>query len=71
MLIVPGLIAIVRQLHVTHAFSLWYAAMLGGSVLLGYLIAQTYSEPLNRLIRTASGLVFGDSRAQAAQLTAD
>jgi peptidoglycan/LPS O-acetylase OafA/YrhL len=71
MLIVLGLIAIVRQLRVTHAFSLWYAGMLGGSVLLGYLIAQTYSEPLNRRIRTASGLVFGDSRAQAAQLTAD
>lgn len=71
MLIVLGLIAIVRQLHATRAFPLWYAAMLGGSVLLGYLIAQTYSEPLNRRIRTASGLVFGDSRAQAAQLTAD
>ncbi|MFZ0500324.1 MAG: acyltransferase [Steroidobacteraceae bacterium] len=71
MLIVLGLIAVARQLHVTRGFPLWYAAMLGGSVLLGYLIARSYSEPLNRRIRLASGLVFGDSQAQAAQLTAD
>jgi hypothetical protein len=58
-------------LHVTRAFPLWYAAMLVGSVLLGYLIARSYSEPLNRRIRVASGLVFGDSPAQVAQLTAD
>jgi peptidoglycan/LPS O-acetylase OafA/YrhL len=71
MLIVMGLIAIVRELHVTHAFPLWYAAMLGGSILLGYLIARAYSEPLNRRIRTASGLVLGDRRAAASQLTTD
>ncbi len=65
MLIVLGLIAIARQLQVTRAFSLWYAAMLGGSILLGYVIARIYSEPLNRRIRTASGLVLADSRAPA------
>lgn len=71
MLIVMGLIAIVRQLHVMRAFSLWYAAMFGGSILLGYLIAKVYSEPLNRRIRMASGLVFADGRAEAPQLTTD
>ena len=55
MLIVLGLIAIVRELHITRGFSLWYGAMLGCSVLLGYLIARSYSEPLNRRLRTASG----------------
>jgi peptidoglycan/LPS O-acetylase OafA/YrhL len=55
MLIVLGLIALVRQLHITAAFSLWYGAMLGCSVLLGYLIARCYSEPLNRRLRTTSG----------------
>jgi peptidoglycan/LPS O-acetylase OafA/YrhL len=71
MLIVLGLIAIVRQLHITRAFSAWYAAMLIGSVLLGFLIARVYSEPLNRRIRTAAGLVFADSGAAASQLTTD
>jgi peptidoglycan/LPS O-acetylase OafA/YrhL len=70
MLIVLGLIAIVRQLHVTHAFSLWYAAMLGGSILLGYAIAKLYSEPLNRLIRAASGVAQA-TRAQDSRLTTD
>ncbi|HEX4269651.1 MAG TPA: acyltransferase [Steroidobacteraceae bacterium] len=56
MLIVLGLIAIVRQLDITRAFGAWYAAMLVGSILLGYLIAQAYSEPLNQRIRAASGL---------------
>lgn len=54
MLIVLSLIAMARQLHTTRAFSLWYGAMLGGSILLGYLIAQSYSEPLNRRIRAAT-----------------
>lgn len=71
MLIVLGLIAVARQLHVRHAFPLWYAAMLGGSILLGYLIAMSYSEPLNRRIRSASGSVAADNGARAAQLTAD
>lgn len=71
MLMVLGLIAIVRQLHIARAFSLWYAAMLIGSVLLGSLVARVYSEPLNRRIRTASGLVFADDPAHAAQLTTD
>jgi peptidoglycan/LPS O-acetylase OafA/YrhL len=71
MLIVMGLIAIVRQLHVTRAFALWYAAMLGGSIVLGYLIAKVYSEPLNRRIRIASGLVFAEGRAPDSQLTTD
>jgi hypothetical protein len=71
MLMVLGLIAIVRQLHVTRAFSLWYATMLIGSVLLGSLITWVYSEPLNQRIRTASGLVFADGRPQASQLTTD
>ena len=68
MLVVLGLIAIVRQLHVTRGFSLWYVAMLGGSVLLGYLIAKIYSEPLNRRIRKTSAT---EGRAQTSQLTAD
>jgi len=54
MLIVMGVIAIVRRLQVTHGFSLWYAAMLGGSLLLGCFIAQGYSEPLNRRLRGAA-----------------
>ena len=72
MLIVLGLIAVVRHVHGTPwTFPLWYAVMLGGSILLGYLIAQVYSEPLNRRIRAASGLHFSDGRARAAQLPAD
>jgi peptidoglycan/LPS O-acetylase OafA/YrhL len=71
MLVVLGLIAIVRQVQVTRAFPLWYAAMLGGSILLGYLVAKGYSEPLNRRIRAASGPVFADGRAAASQLTPD
>ena len=65
MLIVLALIAIVRQSHpAARTFPLWYGAMLVGSIVLGYFIAQGYSEPLNRRIRTASGLVFGDGPAQ-------
>lgn len=71
MLVVLGLIAVVRQLHVTRAFPLYYGAMLCGSVLLGYLIARCYSEPLNRRLRAASGLIRGNGPAQAARLTAD
>ncbi len=72
MLIILGLMAIVREMHsAPWTLPLWYAAMLGGSILLGYVIAQAYSEPLNRRIRTASGLTFGDGRARAAQLPAD
>ena len=65
MLIVLALIAMVRQTHVaTGTFPLWYAAMLGGSILLGYVIAQGYSEPLNRRIRMASGRVLVEGPAQ-------
>jgi len=72
MLIVLGLIATVRQMHVTRgAFPLWYGAMLCSSVLLGYLIARIYSEPLNRRIRAASSLTLGSGRARATQLTTD
>jgi peptidoglycan/LPS O-acetylase OafA/YrhL len=73
MLVVLGLIAIVRHVHsAPRTFPLWYAAMLAGSILLGYLISQAYSEPLNRRIRTASGLAFSDDRARAAaQLPAE
>lgn len=72
MMIVLGLIAIVRQVHsATRTFPLWYAAMLGGGILLGYGIARIYSEPLNHRIRTASGFLFGDARAQASQATAE
>ncbi|MDE2263297.1 MAG: acyltransferase [Gammaproteobacteria bacterium] len=72
MLIVLSLIAVLRRIHPARgALPLWYAAMLGGSLLLGCLIAWSYSEPLNRRIRTASGLVLGDSRVQASELTAD
>lgn len=72
MLIVLALIAIVRHVHsAPRVFPLWYVAMLTGSILLGYLIAQVYSEPLNRRIRAASGLAFSDGRAQATQVPAD
>ncbi|MGH8200493.1 MAG: acyltransferase family protein [Steroidobacteraceae bacterium] len=71
MLIVLGLIAIVRQLHITSGFSLWYGAMLGCSVLIGYLIARVYSEPLNRRLRITAGRIFGEGRARASRLTAD
>jgi peptidoglycan/LPS O-acetylase OafA/YrhL len=71
MLIVLGLIDIVRRLHLTRAFPLWYGAMLGGSVLLGYLIAKAYSEPLNRRLRTRSGIIWGEGRARASELTTD
>ena len=71
MLIVLGLIAVVRRLHVSSGFSLWYAAMFGGSILLGYLIARFYSEPLNRRIRTATGALVAARRAQASRLTAE
>ncbi len=72
MLIVLSLIAIVRRVHVPHdAYPLWYGAMLGGSILLGYLIARTYSDPLNRWIRSASVLVLGERPPQSAQLTSE
>jgi peptidoglycan/LPS O-acetylase OafA/YrhL len=59
MLVVLGLMAVIRRMHpAARTFPLWYAAMLGGGVLLGYLIAQSYSEPLNRRIRAASGSAF-------------
>ena len=59
MLAVLGLMAVIRHMHpAARTFPLWYAAMLGGSILLGYLIAQSYSEPLNRRIRAASGSSF-------------
>ena len=65
MLIVMTLIAVVRQSHpAARTFPLWYGAMLAGSIVLGYFVARGYSEPLNRRIRTASGLVFGDGPAQ-------
>jgi peptidoglycan/LPS O-acetylase OafA/YrhL len=65
MLIVLTLIAMVRHSHVASwTFPLWYGAMLGGSIVLGYLIARGYSEPLNRRLRMASGLIFGDAAAQ-------
>jgi peptidoglycan/LPS O-acetylase OafA/YrhL len=71
MLIVLGLIAIVRQTQPARGtYPLWYGAMLGGSLLLGYLIARSYSEPLNRRLRSASALVTTE-RAPAAQLTGD
>jgi peptidoglycan/LPS O-acetylase OafA/YrhL len=67
MLIVLALIALVRQAQpAMRTFPFWYAAMLGGSILLGYAIARWYSEPLNRRIRAASGLVSGDGPAQPA-----
>jgi peptidoglycan/LPS O-acetylase OafA/YrhL len=70
--IVLALIAVVRAAHTTRAaLPIWYGVMLGGSILLGYVIAQCYSEPLNRRIRRASGLIWGDGRAQASQLIAD
>jgi peptidoglycan/LPS O-acetylase OafA/YrhL len=69
MLVVLGLIAIVRESHAApRTFPEWYAAMFVGSVLLGSLVAQYYSEPLNQRIRMASGLVFGDSRTQDSQV---
>jgi peptidoglycan/LPS O-acetylase OafA/YrhL len=71
MLIVLSLIAIVRQQRITGALPLWYGAMLGCSLLLGYLIAQVYSEPLNRRLRATSGRVLGAGRVQASRLTAD
>lgn len=72
MLVVLDLIAILRQAHAPRGtFPLWYGAMLGGSILLGYLIARIYSEPLNRRIRAASGLAFGEAQARATRLTAD
>lgn len=72
MLIVLGLIAVLRQAHAARAaLSVWYVAMLGASILVGYVIARSYSEPLNRRIRRASGLLFGDGRAQASPLVAD
>jgi len=71
MLIVLGLIAVVKQTHAARAaLPAWYGAMLGASILLGYMIARGYSEPLNRRIRRGSGLL-GDGRARASQLVAD
>jgi peptidoglycan/LPS O-acetylase OafA/YrhL len=71
MLVVFGVMALVRAMHPsTRSFPIWYALALAGSVLLGYIIAQTYSEPLNRRLRMASGVVFGKSRASDPQLTA-
>ena len=70
--IVLGLIAVVRQTYAARAaLPAWYGAMLAASILLGYVVARGYSEPLNRRIRKASGLLFGDGRARASQLVAD
>lgn len=55
MLVVLGLMAVIRQMRPTAGtFPLWYAAMLAGGILLGYVVAQSYSEPLNRRIRASS-----------------
>lgn len=70
MLAVFALIALVRAYHpAARTFPLWYAAMLCGSILLGWLVARYCSEPLNRRIRGAAGLVFADGRAGDARLT--
>ena len=70
--IVLGLIAVVRQTYAPRAaLPVWYGAMLAASILLGYVVARSYSEPLNRRIRKASGLLFGDGRARASQWVAD
>lgn len=56
MLVVLGLIAVVRdnpRLFEVLPLWIWYGAMLVGSIVLGYIIAQAYSEPLNRRIRAA------------------
>jgi len=58
MLVVLALIAVIRRMHPAAAtYPLWYALMLGGSILLGCLIARGFSEPLNRRLRTAGGRV--------------
>lgn len=55
MLVVLGLMAVIRQMQpAARTFPFWYAAMLGGGILLGYVVAQSYSEPLNRRIRASS-----------------
>lgn len=72
MLIVLELIALVRHAYPAGAaLPVWYGAMLGASILLGYAIARVYSEPLNRRIRMASGLFFGGGRTRASQWVAD
>jgi peptidoglycan/LPS O-acetylase OafA/YrhL len=66
MLVVLALMAIVRHEHgAPRTFPLWYAAMLGASILLGYCIAQVYSEPANRRMRAASRLTFSHGQARA------
>lgn len=59
MLVILGLMAVIRRMHpAARTFPLWYAAMLGGGILLGYFVARSYSEPLNRRVRAASGSSF-------------
>jgi peptidoglycan/LPS O-acetylase OafA/YrhL len=53
MIVVLGLMNLLVRTRVTsHALPAWFAAMLLLSLGLGELIAQRYSEPLNRRLRS-------------------
>ena len=57
MLIVLGLMAAARQAQRSSTALpvwTWYGVMFVLSVLLGYVVARFYSEPLNRRLRAAS-----------------
>jgi peptidoglycan/LPS O-acetylase OafA/YrhL len=69
MLVVLGLMALLQRIHAAdRTFPLWYAAMLGGSIVLGYVVARSYSEPLNRRIRMTAAPVLGESSVQQSRL---
>ncbi len=56
MFVVFGLMQVVKRTHSPNAaIPAWYVGMLALSVLLGYAVAQLYSEPLNAAIRTWFG----------------
>jgi len=52
MLVVLGLMNLFKAIQpATSTIPLWYGAMLGLSLLLGYLVSRWYSEPLNSRLR--------------------
>ena len=52
MLVVLGLMDLFTRLQPPRArIPLWYAAALGSSLFLGYVVSRYYSEPLNRYLR--------------------
>ncbi|MFL6601760.1 MAG: acyltransferase family protein [Steroidobacteraceae bacterium] len=66
MLVVLGLIGVFKRMHpAINTIPLWYLSMLLLSILLGYLVARFYSEPLNRRLRAPAQGGYSSARTIA------